>query len=63
MAGVKDENAPQKTRNAHNLGRRLGTDITCAATAGGLVAPLIMTVDKFVYYFQNSNNLATFLTL
>lgn len=50
MIGIKDENGHVKQWNTHNLGRRLGTDVACAATAGGLVAPLIMTVDKCVSY-------------
>ena len=34
--------------NTENLGMRLGTDLMCAATAGGLVAPLITILDKSI---------------
>ena len=34
--------------NTKNLGMRLGTDLMCAATAGGLVAPLITILDKSI---------------
>lgn len=35
--------------NTKNLARRLGVDAMCAATAGGLVAPIITIVDKYVF--------------
>lgn len=42
--------SPVNTRqwNTQHLTARLGVDVACAATAAGLVAPLIMTVDKCV---------------
>ncbi|KAI6830756.1 hypothetical protein KC332_g6900 [Hortaea werneckii] len=43
------EKAPEKRDwNTKNLGRRIVADAACAATAGGLVAPVIMTVDKAI---------------
>ncbi|RMY67629.1 hypothetical protein D0863_07667 [Hortaea werneckii] len=43
------EQEPEKKQwNTKNLGRRIVTDAACAATAGGLVAPVIMTVDKAI---------------
>ena len=39
----------EKTKwNTQNLGRRLAVDAMCAITAGGLVAPIITMVDKYV---------------
>ena len=47
------EKAPEKRDwNTKNLGRRIVADAACAATAGGLVAPVIMTVDKYVMLFM-----------
>ena len=61
QAGVEgselDKTKEQRQWNTDKLSRRLGTDVACAATAGGLVAPLIMTVDKFVH---SSNGDITF---
>ncbi|GAB1744094.1 hypothetical protein NU219Hw_g1126t2 [Hortaea werneckii] len=43
------EQEPEKREwNTKNLGRRIMTDAACAATAGGLVAPVILTVDKAI---------------
>ncbi|RMZ03043.1 hypothetical protein D0860_06956 [Hortaea werneckii] len=43
------EREPEKRDwNTKNLGRRVVADAACAATAGGLVAPVIMTVDKAI---------------
>lgn len=42
------EKASEKTKqwNTAKLGSRLAVDAACAATAGGLVAPIITIVDK-----------------
>jgi len=40
--------AQKKEWNTKHLGQRLGVDVACAATAGGLVAPLITVIDKYV---------------
>lgn len=48
------EREPEKRDwNTKNLGRRVVADAACAATAGGLVAPVIMTVDKYVMPFTH----------
>ena len=47
-AGGSEGSTATKQWNTHNITGRLGADVTCAATAGGLVAPLIMTVDKCI---------------
>lgn len=44
--GLKD--VPKKEWNTKNLGQRLGVDVACAATAGGMVAPIICMIDKCV---------------
>lgn len=44
--GVKEKDSGQKQWNTANLGSRLAVDAACAATAGGLVAPIITIVDK-----------------
>lgn len=46
-----EQEPEKKLWNTKNLGRRIVTDAACAATAGGLVAPVIMTVDKYVIPF------------
>ena len=38
----------KKEWNTTNIGQRLGVDVACAATAGGLVAPVICMIDKYV---------------
>lgn len=45
LAGQEKEKGG-KVWNTANLGSRLAFDAACAATAGGLVAPLITIVDK-----------------
>lgn len=47
--GLKDDKGRTKRWNTQNLSKRLGVDVACAATAAGLVAPLITIVDKFVH--------------
>jgi hypothetical protein len=44
--GLKDQEP--KAWNTANLGRRLGVDAMSAAAAGGLVAPVICAIDKYV---------------
>lgn len=44
--GLKDQGP--KTWNTANLGRRLGVDAMSAGIAGGLVAPIICAIDKYV---------------
>ena len=45
----KKEKSEQDGRwNTTKLGPRLGVDLMCAATAGGLVAPLITIIDKSI---------------
>lgn len=47
--GVKEKSGSggeKKAWNTANLGSRLAVDAACAATAGGLVAPIITIVDK-----------------
>lgn len=47
--GVKEKGSSggeKKAWNTANLGSRLAVDAACAATAGGLVAPIITIVDK-----------------
>lgn len=39
----------KKEWNTKNIGQRLGVDIACAATAGGLVAPVICMIDKYAW--------------
>ena len=48
MVGLKKEQEP-KTWNTANLGQRLGADAMSAGLAGGLVAPVICAIDKYVY--------------
>ena len=43
-----EKESEKRDWNTKNLGRRIVTDAACAATAGGMVAPVIMTVDKYV---------------
>lgn len=45
---VKEKEKGSKQWNTANLGSRLTVDAACAATAGGLVAPIITIVDKYV---------------
>ena len=44
--GLKDQGP--KPWNTANLGRRLGVDAMSAGIAGGLVAPIICAIDKYV---------------
>ena len=44
--GLKDQGP--KPWNTANLGRRLGVDAMSAGIAGGLVAPVICAIDKYV---------------
>jgi hypothetical protein len=44
----KDKGEEDGRWNTDKLGRRLGVDLMCAATAGGLVAPLITIIDKSI---------------
>jgi len=44
--GLRDQEP--KTWNTANLGRRLGVDAVSAGIAGGLVAPIICAIDKYV---------------
>jgi hypothetical protein len=48
---AKEKESPAKAMaekkwNTKNLGSRMAVDAACAATAGGLVAPLISMIDK-----------------
>jgi hypothetical protein len=40
------EKARTKRWNTRHLARRVGVDVTAAACAAGLVAPLIVTIDR-----------------
>lgn len=44
--GLKEQEP--KAWNTANLGRRLGVDAMSAGLAGGLVAPVICAIDKYV---------------
>lgn len=44
--GLKEQEP--KAWNTANLGRRLGADAMSAGIAGGLVAPIICAIDKYV---------------
>jgi len=43
---IGDKLGLEQKRNTKNLGSRFAVDAACAATAGGLVAPLITIVDQ-----------------
>lgn len=45
---VKEKGEKTQVWNTANLGSRLAVDAACAATAGGLVAPIITIVDRCV---------------
>lgn len=44
--GLKEQEP--KSWNTANIGRRLGADAMSAGIAGGLVAPIICAIDKYV---------------
>jgi len=48
VVGLKKDQEP-KSWNTANLGQRLGADAMSAGLAGGLVAPVICAIDKYVY--------------
>jgi len=43
---IGDKLVIEQKRNTKNLSSRFAVDAACAATAGGLVAPLITIVDQ-----------------
>lgn len=50
-AGLKEQEP--KSWNTANIGQRLGADAMSAGIAGGLVAPIICAIDKYVFaYFE-----------
>jgi len=44
--GVRRSEKEGREWNTKNLGSRLAVDAACAATAGGLVAPIITMIDQ-----------------
>ena len=46
--GLTSTDGKTKEWNTKNLSSRMGVDAVCAAASAGLVAPLIMIVDKCV---------------
>ncbi|KAK3620281.1 hypothetical protein LTR56_023495 [Elasticomyces elasticus] len=44
--------------NTQNLGSRLAVDVACAVSAGGMVAPLITMIDKYVDAMLGNNSQA-----
>lgn len=46
VVGLKEQEP--KSWNTANLGQRLGADAMSAGIAGGLVAPVICAIDKYV---------------
>jgi hypothetical protein len=46
VVGLKEQEP--KSWNTANLGQRLGADAMSAGLAGGLVAPVICAIDKYV---------------
>jgi hypothetical protein len=50
VVGLKEQEP--KSWNTANLGRRLGADAMSAGLAGGLVAPVICAIDKYVCALQ-----------
>jgi hypothetical protein len=46
VVGLKEQGP--KSWNTANLGQRLGADAMSAGLAGGLVAPVICAIDKYV---------------
>jgi hypothetical protein len=61
--GLKDKES--KAWNTANLGRRLGVDAMSAAAAGGLVAPVICAIDKYVFISSRpvTSTITTMLTI
>ena len=56
MESVALREEQPKSWNTTNLGRRLGIDAMSAGIAGGLVAPVICAIDKYVLTFHNFGN-------
>lgn len=46
LEGVRVVEKEKREWNTKAMGQRMMVDAACAATAGGLVAPLITTIDK-----------------
>lgn len=46
--GVRIVEKEKKEWNTKALGSRMAVDAACAATAGGMVAPVIAMIDKYV---------------
>lgn len=44
--GVRIVEKEKREWNTKNIGSRMGVDAACAATAGGLVSPIITMIDK-----------------
>ena len=48
--GVKIVEKERKEWNTKNIGSRVAVDAACAATAGGVVSPIITMIDKYVLW-------------
>lgn len=59
-AGLKEQKP--KSWNTANIGQRLGADAMSAGIAGGLVAPIICAIDKYVFASPEMASLARILT-
>lgn len=46
--GVRSVEKDRQEWNTKNIGSRIAVDAACAATAGGVVSPIITMIDKYV---------------